>query len=90
MSNTKLVDNVALTIIARGAIILATGVGLPGALWMMNRAVNSVDTISAKIDTLRDQAIETGGTVKLIQQLQGSQQRALDDHEARLRALAAK
>lgn len=85
MADSKLVDSVALTLIARGAIILATAVGLPGAFWMMNRAVNSVDTISAKIDTLRDQGTETAGAVKMIQQLQGAQSRTLDDHEARLR-----
>src|ERR1700748_1912480 len=35
---------------ALGAI--ASTVGLPAASWMMNRAVNSVDVISTKIDTL--------------------------------------
>jgi hypothetical protein len=47
---------------------------------------SSVDKISEKIDTLRDQALETNGSVKLIQQTQISQGRMLDDHEARLRA----
>jgi transaldolase / glucose-6-phosphate isomerase len=71
------VDSVALTLIARFAIVFATGVGLPGAFWMMNRAVSSVDTISAKIDALRDDSLETKGSLKLIQQTQSAQSRVL-------------
>jgi hypothetical protein len=85
-SNSKLADNVALRLISRVANVFATSVGLPGAFWMMNRAVSSVDKISEKIDTLRDQAVETTGSIKLIQQSQGNQARILDDHEVRLRA----
>jgi hypothetical protein len=84
-ADSKLVYSVALTLIARVAIVLATGVGLHGAFWMMNRAVSS-DKISEKIDTLRDQALETNGSVKLIQQMRSGQARIIDDHEVRLRA----
>jgi hypothetical protein len=86
MADSILVDSVALTLIARVAIVLATGVGLPGAFWMSNRSMSSSDAISAKIDPLKDQAIETNGAMKLMQQLQSNQARILDDHGARLRA----
>lgn len=83
----KLVNSVILTLVARGAIIVATAVGLPAAGWMMNRAVESVDKISIKVDAIKDQSIETGGTLKLIQQSQDVQRRMIDDHEARVRVL---
>ena len=87
MADSKLVDNVILTLIARFAIVFASTVGLPAAFWMMNRAVNSVDVISTKIDTLRDQQLETGGALKLMQQIQTADHHTLEDHEARLRGV---
>jgi hypothetical protein len=80
-------SGVILSVVARGAIIFATVIGLPVAAWMMNRAVESVDRISTKVDSLREQSLETNGTVKLIQQSQDVQNRILADHEARMRLL---
>lgn len=84
---SKLVNSVALTLIARGAMILATVVGLPVAGFMLQRGVNTVDEVSQKIDTMRNQAFETNSTVKLIQQTQGMQTQIIADHEARVRTL---
>jgi hypothetical protein len=86
-ANGKLVDNVMLTLVARIAIIAATAIGLPVAGWMMNRAVSSVDSISEKIDKVREQAVETNGTIKLLQQLQTADHQMLSDHEFRLRGV---
>jgi hypothetical protein len=52
---------------------------------VLSFGTTTVDKISEKIDTLRDQAVETKRSVKLIQQTQSAQSRVLDDHEARLR-----
>lgn len=86
-ARVKLVDSVFLTLIARGAIIIATLVALPLAGWMLNRAVDAVDRLSAKVDALREQSLDISGTVKLIQQSQDTQSRAIADHEARVRLL---
>jgi hypothetical protein len=83
----RLADNVALTLISRGAMIFATVIGLPIAGWMMNRAVASVDRIAEKVETIRDQSFQTSGTVKLIQQNQDVQTRTIYDHETRVRVL---
>lgn len=83
---SKLANNVMLTLIARGAMILATA-SLPIAGWMLERSVATIDNMAAKIDTIRDQTIETGGAIKLIQQSQTVQGQILADHEARVRAL---
>lgn len=86
-SSEKMARNALFAVISRSAMIFATAVGLPAAAWMMNRAVSSVDIVSAKVDAIRDQSIETGGTMKLIQQSQETQSRMLADHEARVRVL---
>lgn len=84
---SKLAESVTLKLISRGSMIFATLVGLPVAGWMMNRAVNSVDKMSDKMEMLREQGLETNGTVKLIQQTQGTQTQLISDHEVRVRAL---
>lgn len=84
---SKLVNSVTLTLVSRGAMIFATMVGLPIAGWMMNRAVDSVDQIKSKVDTIREQSLETNGNVKLIQLTQGVQTAIIADHEARVRSL---
>src|SRR6266581_1513739 len=48
-ASEKLVNSVVLTLIARFAIVVATAVVLPGALWMIQRGVGSIDEISKKI-----------------------------------------
>lgn len=83
---SKLVNNAILTIVARLAMIVAAG-SLPIAGWMVQRGVNTIDDVSKKIDTMRDQALETNGTVKLIQQTQGIQTQIIADHELRVRTL---
>lgn len=80
----KLVNSVALTLIARIAMVIAAG-ALPVAGWMLSRGISSIDEVSRKIDTMRDQAFETNGTVKLIQQTQTLQTKTIDDHEIRIR-----
>ncbi len=82
MAESKLVDNVILTLVARLAIVAATTVGLPGAFWMMNRAVNSVDAISKKIDRVRDKAIETNGTDQAVAAIADS--RPSNSHRSRV------
>lgn len=84
---SKFANSVGLTLIARGAMIFATVVGLPIAGWMMNRAVDAVDKMVAKVDTIKEQSLETNGTVKLIQQTQGMQTQIIADHESRVRTL---
>jgi hypothetical protein len=54
---------------------------------MMNRALSNSDQIASSIATIKEQSIETNGTVKLIQQAQEAQSRAISDHEARMRVL---
>ena len=44
-ASAKLVDSVALTLTARVAMIVATSLILPIALWMGNRLVATVDEI---------------------------------------------
>lgn len=82
----KFTNSVAFTLVARGAMILATA-ALPIAGWMIQRSVNTVDSISAKIDTIHDQTVDTNVSIKLIQQSQESQGRLLADHEQRVRIL---
>ena len=86
-ASEKLVNNSVLTLVARGMMIFATVVGLPIAGWMINRAVASVDSIAGKVDSMKDQASDTNGTVKLIQQTQTIQTSIIADHETRMRLL---
>jgi hypothetical protein len=46
--------------------------------------VSSIDKLSEKIDTLRDRAVETSGSIKLIQKTESAQARVLVGHEAGL------
>jgi hypothetical protein len=89
MSNSqtsKIVDSVAVKLIARAAMIVAT-CALPFGMLMVQRSLNSIDEIGRKIDVMRDQASEVNGTVKLIQQTQNVQTQIIADHETRVRAL---
>jgi hypothetical protein len=85
-TSEKLVNNVALTLFARGAMVIG-GIAGPIAVWMMSHAVDVVDKIGNKVDTIREQSVETNGNVKLIQQTQVMQTQVLADHEARMRFL---
>ncbi len=82
----RIVNNVYLVLIARIAMIVAAS-SLPIAGWMLQRSVSAVDLLSAKIDTVRDLALETGANVKLIQQSQQLQTSVVQDHENRIRIL---
>jgi hypothetical protein len=84
---SKLVSSVALTLIARGAIILSTAVGLPAAAFMLQRGVGSIDEVGRKVDSMKEQAMETGSNVRLIQQTQTLQTQIIADHETRVRTL---
>jgi len=88
-ASEKLVNSVVLTLIARFAIVVATAVVLPGALWMIQRGVGSIDEISKKIDIMRDQAFETSGAIRALQQSSATQAQILSDHEQRVRVLEA-
>jgi hypothetical protein len=88
-ASAKLVDSVALTLTARVAMIVATSFILPLALMMGQRAISSIDKLSEKIDTMREQAIETSGEVRALTVQLTEQQRTLADHEARVRVLEA-
>jgi hypothetical protein len=83
---SKIVDSVAVKLIARAAMI-AAACSLPIAGWMINRGVSTIDEVSHKIDHVAYSALETNGTVKLIQQTQGQQQQIIADHEIRVRSL---
>jgi hypothetical protein len=86
-SGGRIANNIVLMLLARLAMILASVVGLPMAGWMLNRAVEAVDRLGSKVDAIREQGLETNGTVKLIQLGQDNQNRIVADHEARVRAL---
>ena len=80
-TSAKLVDSVALTLIARVAMIVATGI-LPIALWMGSRGVATIDEIAKKLDVMKEASIEQSVEMR-------AQQRILADHEARVRVLEA-
>jgi hypothetical protein len=80
-ASAKLVDSVALTLIARVAMIVATGI-LPIALWMGSRGVATIDEISKKLDVMKEASIEQSVEMR-------AQQRILADHGARVRVLEA-
>jgi hypothetical protein len=80
-ASAKLVDSVALTLVARVAMIVATGI-LPIALWMGGRVVTTIDEISKKIDLMKEASIEQSLELR-------TQQRTLADHETRVRVLEA-
>jgi hypothetical protein len=81
-ASEKLVASVALTLIARVAIVVATSVILPIALWMGSRGVATIDEISKKLDVMKEASIEQSVEMR-------AQQRILADHEARVRVLEA-
>jgi hypothetical protein len=81
-AGARLVDSVALTLFARVAMIVATSLILPAALWMGGRSVSTIDEISKKIDAMKEASIEQAAEIR-------AQQRILADHEARVRVLEA-
>jgi hypothetical protein len=96
-ASEKLVDSVALTLFSRVAMIVATGLILPIALWLGARGVSTIDEISKKIDTMRGQAIETSADIRALREQANEtsgELRALRvelaDHEARVRVLEAR
>jgi hypothetical protein len=80
-ASAKLVDSVALTLVARVAMIVATGI-LPVALWMGSRGVAMIDEISKKLDTMKEASIEQSAEIR-------TQRQILADHEMRVRVLEA-
>ena len=85
-NGAKIANSVALTLISRGAMILATA-ALPVAGWFFQRSVNTIDLMASKIDTIHDQIIGTDASIALIQQNQEGQNHLLIDHEQRVRIL---
>ncbi|MDA9499269.1 hypothetical protein XI05_17735 [Bradyrhizobium sp. CCBAU 11357] len=83
----KLANSVALTLWARGAMIVATSLILPIALMMGSRALSTIDRIGEKIDSMREQSLEQAGEIKSLRQLTTAQQQLLADHETRVRVL---
>lgn len=87
MTSTKeLADSAAFAVIARLAMIAAT-VALPVVGWLLIRSINTVDDIGHKVDAVHDSVLDTGATVKLVQQQQDTQAKILADHETRMRFL---
>lgn len=82
----KIANNSVFTLITRAAMIFVA-FAVPAVGWMLQRSVNTVDQISAKVDTVKDQSTETNSTVKLIQQTQSVQSQIIADHESRVRIL---
>jgi galactitol-specific phosphotransferase system IIC component len=67
---------------SRVAMIVATSLILPIALWMGSRGVSTIDEIAKKIDAMKEASIEQAAEIR-------AQQRILADHEARVRVLEA-
>jgi hypothetical protein len=87
-ASAKLVDSVALTLTARVAMIVATGI-LPIAIWMGNRGVAAIDEIAKKLDVMKEASIEQSAEIRALRVESNAQQRILADHEARVRVLEA-
>ena len=87
-ASAKLVDSVALTLTARVAMIVATGI-LPIALWMGSRGVATIDEIAKKLDLMKEASIEQSAEIRALRVESNAQQRILADHEARVRVLEA-
>ena len=87
-ASAKLVDSVALTLTARVAMIVATGI-LPVAIWMGSRGVATIDEIAKKLDVMKEASIEQSAEIRALRVETNAQQRILADHEARVRVLEA-
>ena len=87
-ASAKLVDSVALTLTARVAMIVATGI-LPIAIWMGSRGVAAIDEIAKKLDVMKEASIEQSAEIRALRVESNAQQRILADHEARVRLLEA-
>ena len=87
-ASAKLVDSVALTLTARVAMIVATGI-LPIAIWMGSRGVATIDEIAKKLDVMKEASIEQSAEIRALRVETNAQQRILADHEARVRVLEA-
>ena len=88
-ASAKLVDSVALTLTARVAMIVATSLILPIALWMGSRGVAAIDEIAKKLDVMKEASIEQSAEIRALRVESTAQQRILADHEARVRLLEA-
>jgi hypothetical protein len=86
-ASEKLADSVLLRLWARLAMLIATGLILPAALWMGNRGVSTIDEIAKKIDTMKEASIEDRGEIRALRVQSNAQQQILADHEARVREL---
>ena len=96
-ASAKLVDSVALTLTARVAMIVATSLILPIALWMGSRGVATIDEIAKKLDVMKEASIEQSAEIRALrvesnaQRVEtNAQQRILADHEARVRVIEAR
>ena len=87
-ASAKLVDSVALTLTARVAMIVATGI-LPIAIWMGSRGVATIDEIAKKLDVMKEASIEQSAEIRALRVESNAEQRILADHEARVRVLEA-
>jgi len=88
-ASEKLASNVLLTLVARGAMIIATGLILPAALWIGNRGVSTIDEISKKLDTMSVGQVEQAAEIRALRVESTAQQKIMADHEARVRLLEA-
>jgi hypothetical protein len=80
-ASERLVNNVILTLVARGAMIVATGLILLAALVLGSRGLSNLDDIAKKLDAMKEQAIEQAGEIKALR-ARSAQQQFLTDHEA--------
>src|SRR5262245_54408286 len=95
-ASAKLVDSVALTLTARVAMIVATGI-LPIAIWMGSRGVATIDEIAKKLDLMKEASIEMkeasieqSAEIRALRVETNAQQRILADHEAWVRVIEAR
>src|SRR5437016_1987773 len=86
-ASEKLADSVALRLLGRLSMVIATSVILPAALLLGSRGLDTIDGISKKLDAMKEASIEQAGEIKALRVQSTTQQQILADHEARVRVL---
>jgi len=87
MTMRDAVHNEIFILIARGAMVLVAGVGVPVAGWMLNRVFMSIDNVTqlSQVHTVQLDHIQTT-VMDHVDYLT----RAVGDHEQRIRTLEQK
>jgi len=83
----KAAENAVLKLTARIAIVLASLIGVPGAGWLITRAVSSIDDLTKAVEMVDHKVTKVEAKVGLIEQKVTDTVDAEKDHEIRLRHL---